>query len=438
MRWYSLLLMILAGTVASYWTTTWAACLFLWHNIFRPQEFAYREGALPLPMYVLLVLVGSYFVNFLRGTLRPKWNGFLTLGTCYLVWMGLSAAMSQFGSIALDGWIEIIKYFAPLFLIGTIPKNIKEVKMIAFTLMISVGLWGAQGGVKGLSSGVTSSMAILGGQMTDNNDFMVAVVSTLPLFVYFGFNYDWKFKLPFRILMGLMFVLSVTAVVFSNSRGASVGLAGMLAIYCMIISRRRVRDTAIIIVLLAGVWQILPDTYFQRMETIQVGEEQTESSAAHRIEHAKAAWACTLDHPIFGVGPMCWLEIAPEYDRFLSEPHNVWLKCSVEVGFVGLFFFLGAIGMTLFGAMRVRRRATLLGDKDTASFATGMAMSVIGFIIPATFVSHPFSEMLWALFAVTNSLTTLYFLKKPQASAKKTRRISGMPRHEQLDLPDAA
>ena len=420
MRFILIVLLTGIGSLAAIQSTIFAACLFLWHDIFRPQDFARSGGALPLPIYVVLVLGLSFALNWMRGKFKPKWNSFLTITIFFLVWIYFTVLRSSFGQAQI-GYIEILKYLLPLFLISTAIQNKLDAKYLLAILMLSVGIWGAQAGVKGIMSGVANNMSIPGGQMSDNNDFMVAVDSIVPLLIYFCLSYKNRFKLVVRFSAFILLILCLCAVVFSNSRGATIGLAGSIIIYTLIISRKKIRDGILLGLIVVIVLQVLPDTYFERLSTINLGAEQSEASASSRMDLAKAAFRGTLANPIFGVGPTCWLLASLNYGDNDSEPHNVWLKCSVETGIPGLIFFVSIIGLTIYKALKIRRQSLKNGDEDMAQLATALCMTVIGFAIPSTFVSHPFSEHFWAIMAITNGLASRVIKRPKEYSIRKNQ-----------------
>lgn len=405
---YSLVLFLyLAGTISAFRGFAFAICLYLWSNIFQPLEFARHGGALPVAWYVFIVLFAAYVTDWAKGMFRPKNNFFISAAGVFMAWLLVCVVVSPYP----DGYSEyftILKYFLPLVLISSGLDQEKDVKLVAALLMVSVGVWSAQGGVKGLVSGVTSTMSIPGGQMTDNNDFMAATVCILPVTVYFFFTYQGYLKVIVKSVLLAMLGLSISAIVFSNSRGAALGFIGMILYYIVFASTRKVRDFAIFTVLLVGLLLMLPDSFYERMSTIQLSTEQTEASAKERTMLMRAAWQCTLDHPVFGVGPNSWLKVSQKYAPTDSEPHSAFLKLSAETGFVGLALFLIIAIGTVVRLLRTRKRAVDEGNSDASRVMLALAMAIVGMLIPLTFLNHPYSEFLWAWVAISNSYIVVY------------------------------
>ena len=402
----------------------YAACLFLWNNIFQPLSFARSPAAFPAAQAVLAVLVGSYALHIARGKLKPRANWLILYSPVLLGWILVTALVSPIPH-AMEGFVEILKYLLPLFFISIGLRSIPDIKILSILLTLSVGVWSAQAGVHGLVKGVTRDMAIEGGQMTDNNDFMAATVSILPMLLYLAFSYRGKFKGWAKAGGLLIAALSVAAIVFSGSRGAALGLAASAMLYVALVSRKKLRDGLSLVAIVSVVLLFLPDAFWERMSTIRLGSEQTEGSAQERMHMMTAAFWAVVDKPLFGVGPDCWLAVAEHYSGLRFDPHNIWLKLTAEIGIPGLILYLVALGATVRQLFRVRTLATRRRDPESANLATALIMVIIGFLMPSTFLSHPFAEWLWAWLCVANAFAVVY--REKAARDRRLAAAAGAP-----------
>jgi O-antigen ligase len=421
MRFYLVLLLFGAGTLAALWRFPFAACLFLWNDIFQPLAFARMPTAFQSAWYVLYVLIGSYVISVATGRIRPQLNFNLLYIPFYMAWIAITAAHSTFLH-ARDGAIEIVKYIAPLMLISSGLNSIRQVKVVTLVLAASVGVWSMQAGVHGLVKGVTKDMGIPGGQMTDNNDFMAATVSILPVLIYLAFTYQGPYRLAAKWAGGLMAALSVSAIVFSNSRGAALGVAALILLYTAFVSRRKIRDGVAFLVIIGVTLLVLPQSFWDRMNTIELSAEQSEGSAAERLYMMKATFQAVLLNPVFGVGPGCWLEAAPLYTGKDLDPHNIWLKLSAEIGIPGLLLYLFIPGYTIYGLMGLRTKAIRRREGDVAALCVTLVMAIVGYLLPSTFLSHPFSEFLWAWYCIGGALVVI--LKRRYAPAPPPKPVA--------------
>lgn len=384
-----------------------AACLFLWNNIFQPLTFARAPGAFPAAQAVLAILAGSYLFHIAKGSLKPKANWLIWYSPVMLGWILVTTLVSPWPH-AMDGFIEILKYLLPLLFISIGLRSLQDIKILSILLTCSVGVWSAQAGVHGMVKGVSKDMAIPGGQMTDNNDFMAATVSILPMLVYLAFSYRGKLKGVAKAGGLFVALLSTAAIVFSQSRGAALGLTASVMLYVGMVSKKKIRDGVILVSVASIVLLLLPQEFWDRMSTIKVGAEQTEGSAQQRMAMMTAAFWAVVDNPIFGVGPDCWLAVAFQYSGMNFDPHNIWLKLTAEIGIPGLILYLVALGATIWQLFQVRSAAAKRRDVESGNLATALIMVIIGFILPSTFLSHPFAEWLWAWLGIANALPVVF------------------------------
>jgi O-antigen ligase len=408
MRVYLVLAIVTIGGFLSLGAIRFAAGLFLWNDIFRPLFFARNPYAFPIVNIVFAILLGSYILNWVRGKLVPRIHFYVWYIPVYLIWIFISASQSPFQMEAYDGFWEIIKLIGPLVLIASAINTKEDVRFLVMVLTISVGLWSTQSGIYCLIKGPSSELGIPGGQMTDNNDFMAATVSILPALLYFSFGYQGVLKWAVKGAGFSMAFLSLVAIIMSNSRGAAIGLIACLLLFISFVSKKKVLHTVLILGALAVAIPLIPQSFWDRMNTINIGVEQSEGSAVERVHMMKSAFFAIVDNPIFGVGPRCWLLAAPTYSGLSFDPHNIWLKLCAEIGIPGLILYLIMASMTIKGLLLVRKNALLIGDSESAKLAVALIMCILGFIMPSTFLSHPFSEFLWAWFGIGNGFIALY------------------------------
>lgn len=412
MRFVVVLIAYALGSIASFYGFIWGACLYLWSNIFRPLNFSYHPGALPVANYVAIVLLLSYLVGFYKGDIKPKMNNMVVIGGIFIGWLMLSSLFSPFQDLVWNEYFEILKYLIPLMLIFSSLNTFRDIVIITFTLMLSVGIWSAQAGIKGLLSGVTINMGIPGGQMTDNNDFMAVTVGILPLLIYFCFYYNWIYRKLVRFLLFITLTLSISAIVFSHSRGAALGLFGLVFAFIAIGSKKKVRDASVALAFLLCTTIIFPDTFWKRMGTINFSlSQQSEASAQNRMKLMVAAFNCAIDNPLFGVGPNSWLFISEKYAGERTEPHSIYIKIASEVGFPGLFIFSLLLFGTIYNLYKIMNRCRLKLDSHVmvcyANFSLAINLSIIGISISFAFLNHPYSEFLWAILGVANVFISL-------------------------------
>ncbi len=417
MRYLLVLIAIMAGSVLSFFSPIYAVCLLLWQDIFQPLSFAFHFGEIPLAMYTIALLAISYFYHLFRGNLHPILNVFIFQTVLFLLWILVCTLVSPYVS-AMPGFVKVLKYLIPLLFISTMVASRRDAELIMATLMFSVGLWAAAAGVLGPIHGAYPFLNIEGGQMGDNNEVAAATVGYLPFCLYFIFNYRWRFKFLGRAGLVLLFLVSLSSIAFSQSRGAAVALAVLVLFYIVFLSRKKIRETLVIGVFVSLALYFAPSSFYERMETIEMGSTQTEASAQNRMSLMTAAWHGMQDNPIFGMGPYCWLEGCDAYTDDAHNPHDVWLKCGVELGFPGLIIFVIIIGTQLVQLKMLSNRAAKLGDMQTCNVALALMASIVGICVALSFLSQPFWEYLWAILATGAGLQAVYTRKTSVTSRR--------------------
>jgi probable O-glycosylation ligase (exosortase A-associated) len=407
MRFLVVMLIYASGTVLAFRYMAFAAGLFLWNDIFQPLEFARNPGRFPSAYYVTAILILSYCISWFRGKIKPRFTAFFFLLCILMAWQGLTAVLSPFRPICLDQFILYLKYVGPLAFIHTALADKRDLRIVAAVLAGSVAVWSGQAGIYTLIHGANTDLGIPGGQMVDRNDFAAAIVGTVPILFYFLLSYDWKFKLAVRAGILVTLFLSISAIFFSLSRGASLGLAAQLLLFVGYVSKHKIRD-GILIVCVAGIgFLFLPQDWFDRMSTIKVGTEQTEGSAKARMNLIVGAYHASLDYPVFGLGPGGWLEMAEAYTGDNHNPHNIYLVLSSETGITGLLLYLLVIGFTYVQVYRTINRAVRRGDKETARLGSALITAIFGLLAAMTFLNRPFNEYLWGWLALANALPAI-------------------------------
>jgi len=392
-----------------------ACCLFIWSDIFRPSDWAYRLGILGSNLYLVHICTGVLAVSILMRPWKRRWNLGATVILVTLIWFLICALLAEYRDHAIDRTLTTFKYMIPLAFISATLCTRQAQRMFLYTLAVSVGLWLAHHGLLALMKmAPVTDMAIRGGQMSDRNDFLVAGNACIPLLFYAARRYEGHFQKWVRIAFLAATGLSIVAAIFSLSRGAFVGLTALLVWYAFLTGRFFRRIALAGVVAIVGFFA-MPDFVWERVGTIKTEGEQTESSARARVEHMATAVQITLDYPLTGIGADNFQYVSLRYSAFNAEPHSLWLKCSAEYGLPMLVFFGLVCGLFF---IRLRKRGILahtLGDQDGEALATALSCSLFGFLATGSFTSQFLSEYMWAIIALIGA-----FLATPLEPAPGT------------------
>lgn len=423
------------GTVLSLRSVAYASSFFIWSEIFRPLDFARRFVFFKHAHLVAGVLLISLFLC----KWKRRWNWVATMMCVLIGWMAISSTFAQFPHLAWFRFDKAVKYLIPLLIISISLVDRFGQNLFLYTLAASVGVWGAQAGLHCILTGSPNiNMGIPGAQMTDRNDFIAGVIGALPLMAYAAWNYGWRYQRLVRNIAKATLVLSVAAIFFSLSRGGVLA-SFALFIYFMFATGRFSKRLVLGVVVLMVAVAFMPGFVTERLATIDLDlEEQSEASAAGRLNLIKVGINMTLAHPVTGVGPDNFNHMAVAHGHYKNnEPHNIWLKCSGEYGLPMLVMFILTILFLLKGLKRERRFARASGDRETEMMSMALSCAIVGFLAAQTFLSMFLSEFMWSLFGVAGAFLASMEAKRRE-EAKAARLETAPEPAPVLAAPDQA
>ena len=406
-----LIVVVLAvGIVAAFGSRFAALLLYIWFALFRPQEWVWIDiTSLRLSFVLgLLLVVPSLVTGVFPNLTHP-----LSVGTLAFL---ASALIAQIDAVnPAVGW-EWIDFFARLVLVCllTVTLTTTRQRFIAVLGVIagSFGFHGAKAGLGFLLGGGARFHEGLGGSFTDNNAYALAITSIMPMLFAVAQNISHRWT---RLAFLAAVPLSVFAVIGLFSRGGLVSLVAGALMFAWLQQRRY---TSLAVVAMAGLltyaFAPIPQSYFERMETIRTYNEVEEYSALGRLHYWRVALDMTADRPL-GVGLK---NFESAYDRYdfsngafgeRRATHNSYLQVLAETGIQGLFAYLFTFTYALILLFRIRRRSrdsTL--DNATRRFfytvSNGLIASVVAFIAGSAFISQAINDLTWLTFALVAAL----------------------------------
>jgi len=260
----------------------------------------------------------------------------------------------------------------------------------------------------------------------DGNDFSASLCILIPMTILLALSVKRRWL---SLTAWFAVVVFILAIVGSQSRGATLGLAAV-ATFLWLFSKRKVASlmgialAAMIMVFYAS------DSYFERMSSIRT--YQTEGSAQGRIMAWKAGTRMALDNPILGVGagsfaiafgtthrppeivgPMPWLTAHSSYFLVLGE-----------LGFPGIVAFMALVIGGFRSTMTVRQR--VVQAQTGSQLPNGlvpsqalylMSAGMIGFAVAGAFLSAAYYPHIFVLTALLYCARTIALAELEQAPA---------------------
>lgn len=395
----------------------WFINFYLFIEYVRPQQVWESIDILP---YGLAAVAGTMIAMFIEGKLP---NVRTAAGIALVVYSGI-LVISSFAALnpaqSFAGWQLYFSWVLIFLMITNIITTEKRffIFMLAFLLysfkMSQHGFrtwlgngfgfsdWGATGGP---------------GWFHNSGEFGIQMCIFLPLSVEFILALRSNWNRWTRLFFYAMPATAVASMVASSSRGALVGGAAV-ALWWVARSKHRVRSLAVIAVLGALTWAVVPPE--QKARFSAAGDDDTSIS---RITRWKAGIEMANDRPAFGIGYNNWST------HYGPLSHNIFIEAWSELGYAGLLGFLGMIGATFAVNARTRRILSRVPTQTPLlkHMAYGLDGALIGYLTSGFFVTVLYYPFFWINLAMTVSLHIAALNARKQSAAAAALQSSRAP-----------
>ena len=214
-----------------------------------------------------------------------------------------------------------------------------------------------------------------------------------------------------RILGLIGTILSLSAVIATQSRGGLLGSVAVFGIFGLRIIKSKVLlaviGTLALLVLAAAAG-------ISDRKSGGAAEEGIDASAMGRLYAWEAAFGMAVDNPVTGVGLNNFYSnyffYSPHWDGLNHAVHSTWFGVLAETGFVGLFVFVGCI----YSLVKTSQQTLGLLDSDPSNYspylhgtATAVYAGIIGTIVSGTFLTQGFTWPIYILAALCIALNRI-------------------------------
>lgn len=371
------------------------AYVWVWLSMMNPHKLTYGfANNLPFAqLFAIITLIGFIFSN--RKKPLPI-NGGTVILLLLLFWMTVTSVFAINNQEAVwSRWIFVMKIEIMLIITMMLLRGRQQIDWLIWMIVISIGFYGVKGGLWTLVKGGEGRVwGPPGGMLQENNALAVALVMILPMMFYLAQTTSKRWiRLALYFSMGSV-LLSILG---SQSRGA---LLALLAIGFLFGFKGKYpfRTSLVLVVAIALAIGFMPDSWTQRMDTIQTYGE--DNSAMSRIYTWNTLWNLAVDRPLIGAGfaadnAVTFALYGPMDARFqafqgqIFVAHSIYLQALGEHGFPGLLLYLSLGIWTWRTAGRTARLAE--GQPDLAQWVPLLMrmsqVSILGFSIGGAFLS---------------------------------------------------
>ena len=365
---------------------TWA-----WLGYMNPHRLAWTT-AIPYSLLVAIVTLLALMVS--KEPKRIPWTRESILLLVLIAWMFMTTVFSLYPWLAWEQWDKVWRIMLMTYVTMMLINNEQRIKLLVFVIALSLGFYGFKGGWFTIATGgVHSVMGPAGSFIGDRNSIGLALIMTVPLLYFIKLQMtQWYFR--WALLAGIG--LTLVAIVGTQSRGAAVGIALMLFFY-LLKSRQKFSAVLALVPLVLVLYYVMPEQYFERVETIQTWEE--DGSASERVR----AWQNAIhlaNHRFIGGGMRALVFYGGETGGG-RDSHSIYFGILGEHGWVGLGMFLLLIGFTWQSGSWIIRRAKRHKDLYWArDLASMVQVSLVGYMAAGAFLGLQYFDLFYHLVAI--------------------------------------
>lgn len=371
--------------------------LWSWISFMSVHQLSWGfASTLPWAAIVFVATVFGCFVA--REPKRLPVNALTVLMVLFMAGITLTslAALTPPGMV-WSKWDRVFKILLGLLLTAALLDSRRRVHALIWLIVISLGYFGVKGGLFTLRSG--GGFIVMGppnSMIADRNHLATALLVSLPLMNYL------RMQSRHRIVrQGLVFAMAMTlfSVVGSQSRGALVGLVATAAVLWTR-SRGKVVSGVVIAVVVTAAVAFMPDSWLERMHTIQSYDQ--DASAMGRLNIWWASFHIARMRPLLGGGfrAMYVQEIVSRAMPGVNAraAHSIWFEVLGEHGFVMSAIWLGMLAA---GGLYTLRVARLTRNRPELRWAYDLArmtqVAMVAYMSAGSFVSLSYWDCFWTL-----------------------------------------
>jgi O-antigen ligase len=220
-----------------------------------------------------------------------------------------------------------------------------------------------------------------------------------------------------KAVWGVAIVFMALGVVLTYSRSGLIALL-LSVVVCTweygVKGKRRYIVVATVLTCVLGLGAALSTAHYRaRVESILMGDIQgsgDKGSLDARKALLKKSIVVALTHPLFGVGPGCFVLV----DKGWVVAHNTYTELAAEAGIPALVLFLLSIGSALKNIARVRKSEYYRDDPEFRLFTQALWTGIVAYILAACFASTEYNLYPYFMVAYTCAMVRVVSQERPR------------------------
>ena len=398
-------ILILLGSYFTLQMPFYGLLFYLVNAYFRPEEWVYSDAIRSLH---LSWIIGFYLViSTFFSKEKLVWNGRVALILLFVLQSILSTAMSDHADYCWPYLFQFIKIALVTYMIMVLTTDFKKFRLAILVIVLALGVEQAkQGWVYLLTSPGWPNQNMVP-FLGDNNGVAQGMLMLVPLIGFLARTSDRRWK---KLAFGGLFVGCLYRALSTYSRGGFLAAIGMGLIW-WVRSFYKLRVAVCVLLTLLIVVPVLPDAFWNRIQTINDYGQERDASVLGRLHFWTVALKMAATNPLLGVG---FNGYNKAYDRFDTSDgafgrqrsvHSTYLGVLGELGYPGLLLFLTILGSSFTTCGQVRRLASRSEvPLELGQGAVALETSLIAFVISGAFLPSQYNEMAWHCIGLSAAL----------------------------------
>jgi probable O-glycosylation ligase (exosortase A-associated) len=385
-------LIVLASLPMIFKRPFYGAVMWIWISVMNPHTQSWGWAR---DMPFAAIIAGTTMLAMLakpREIVFPK-TGLTVLLILFTGWTAVTTIFSIGPENPLPMLNKVVKIMGMTVVVAMLVRTRKEIEMLVWAVVISLGYYGVKGGLFTIRSGGAYRVwGPFGTFIEGNNEIALALVMVVPLMIYLVYLIANKWgKRAMWAAAGLCALASLG----SYSRGAALALVGMLA-FLWLKSQEKLKLGLLLVMMIPPALLFMPEQWHNRIDTIENYEQ--DGSAMGRINAWRMAVNLAGDRPLTGGGfsiynQELFAQYAPIPDD-VHAAHSIYFQVLGEHGYVGLLLFLSIYLVVWRNGTWVIKNARNLPELEWASRLVRMSqVSLIGFMVGGAFLSLAYFDV---------------------------------------------
>jgi probable O-glycosylation ligase (exosortase A-associated) len=371
-----------------------------WLGYMNPHRLAWGAAyAFPFVAVTAAVTLIAFLISSEQKKL-PQ-NIVIPILIVFVLWVSLttSTALNPVG--ASYEWNRFIKIQIMNFLALYLFQSRERINLLLGVIVASIAFYAFKGGIFTIrTGGVYEVSGPPESFITGNTEIGFASTVILPLIFYFWTIAEKPWQ---KNLLIMVIALSAIGIIGTHSRGAFLAF-GILCAYFWLVSRRKIISLVLLACVVPILFGVMPDSYFERMETIQTYEE--DESAMGRVNAWHFAVNLANDRPLLGGGANAFTRglfsrYAPEPGR-VHDAHSIYFEILGEQGYPGLVLFVAILFFSFRNCAAVKKKTRdVLTLKWAFDLSRMLQASFVAYAVGGSFLGLAYFDLLYHMVALT-------------------------------------